>query len=687
MEFFYILTVIVLMTSFMLLKKKNEKINFIKWLIIDIGAIYGFNVFIGMALGLVNITSHIWLLSIINLITAFLIVYKSIKNKDYQKYFVRKLDIVALLIILGIFAVMFVKDLYITTGDVAHGAVDSAVHYRAAKHYSDYLKIFINLEDKSFFNFNIMQPGAYINDGIFMNIVHKITKLDYVYIYQLFETATLFMSGLALYASFADKIKTKRGLIGSLVAFALYIYGYPYNSWIYGFSYLSLGIMFVTMLIPVLDSLYDGFDKRVIIPLVVLLSIGLIFSYCLFVPAIFSAICIYCMLKDLSNKNEKKYLKLFGLTTIIVTASLVVVTLAGIGYLFIPSFFIEGQTDLISALKIPGEIYNEKYRNFIAYIPFAIMYAVEFVKRVKNKELTYMDVFAVIMIGYMALLYIGFLSRLVSEYYLMKTYFIIWIAIFAVTIDLINEYVDKKNIRIDAVIMFALFIYLYRTGVSATNILKTYLLLFLLVFEVFPVLVKKIDLSKIKMIPEKLKSIPIKKICISGYIYICLWGLFVSGWVWLKAGHIIGEDEKHALMNFAGIYYKENCEKRKAFDMEHVLNKNEIELCIYARENLKDMTVENTCLSTINYQPRTWAVAITQLSSNNIKYENVIQDAHIYTLEDAIANNENKYIIKISSNEANSLKMYEEFREKAKNMDNIKILKENENGFVAEIIR
>lgn len=687
MEILYILTVIVLIISFMLLQKKDKKINFIKWLIICLGVMYGYNIFIGMLLGLVNITSHIWLLSIINLAVAVLLGYKPIKNKDFQKYFVRKLDVVAFVIILAIFSVMFVKDLYIFNGDVVHGAVDSAIHYRAAKHYAENLKIFINVEDKTFFNFSVMQPGAYINDGIFMNIVHNITKLDYAYVYQIFETTTLFMSGLAFYASFADKIKTKRGLVGSLVAFTLYIYGYPYNSWIYGFSYLSVGIMFVAMLIPVLDSLYKNFDKRVIIPLVIFLAIGLIFSYCLFVPAIFGAICIYCMLKDLSNKEEKKYLKLFGISTIIVTASLVVVTIAGIGYLFIPTFFIEGQTNLIDALKIPGAIYSEKYRNFIVYIPFAIMYAVEVVKRIKNKELTYMDVFAVIMIGFWALLYIGFLAEKVSEYYLMKTYFIIWMAIFAVTVDLINNYIDVKNIRIDVVLMFALFIFLYMKGVSATNIIKTYLVVFLVVFAVLPELIKKIDLSKFKFIPQKLKNIPIKPICISGYIYICIWGLFLSSWVWLKAGHIIGEAEKHSLLNFVGIYYDENCNWRKAYDLNQNFNKNELELAIFARENLQDMTVENTCLATRDYFPRFWAVVVTELSSKDIKYENVTQDTHLYSIEDALENDDNKYIIKLVSNDQTHLNEYKAVREEVEKMDNLKILLENENGFVAEIVK
>ena len=69
-----------------------------------------------MILGLLNITSHIWLLSLINLAVAILIGFKAVKNKDFQKYFVRRIDIVAIIIVLAIFTVMFFKDLYIYKG-------------------------------------------------------------------------------------------------------------------------------------------------------------------------------------------------------------------------------------------------------------------------------------------------------------------------------------------------------------------------------------------------------------------------------------------------------------------------------------------------------------------------------------------------------------------------------------------
>ena len=175
MGILYILTLIILGIAFMIFKKSNEKLNFIKWLIIYIVTLYGYNIVIGMVLGLLNITSHIWLLSIINLLVSVALGYKAVKNKDMQKYFVRKQDIAGIIVALIVFSVMLVKDLYIHKGNIAHMAMDSAVHFRAAKHYSENLKIFINVEDKTLFDFNVMQTGAYINDGI------KLKQLEDLY--------------------------------------------------------------------------------------------------------------------------------------------------------------------------------------------------------------------------------------------------------------------------------------------------------------------------------------------------------------------------------------------------------------------------------------------------------------------------------------------------------------------------
>lgn len=623
MGYLYILTLVLLGVGFIAFKKSDKELNLIKWICIFIVGILAYNITVCMLLGILNIKQNIWLLTIINAVIGSALLYRPLRYKECQKYKCSKLDIFMITTILIIFVAMFFKDLYIYKGDVTHVAIDSAIHYRAAKHYSENLELFIYTEDKTFFDFNIMQTGAYINDGILMNVVNGITGLDKIYIYQVFETLILFVGALAFYATFADKIKTKRGAVLSLMLFGLYLYGYPYNSWFYGFSYLSVGIGMTALILAFTEMLFaeEQINKKFVVTLIILASIGLMFSYCLYVPAIFASICIYTFIMELKDKESKKYLKIFGKNTLIITGILLLVTAFGIGYLFIPSFIIEGQKDLVSALKDEGGIYDEKSRNFVVYVPFAILYVVNFIKRLKNKDIKYLDIFSICIVGFLALFYIGALANKVSWYYMIKIYFIFWMVIFGITIDLLNKYIDTK-------------------------ILKW-------------------------IIP----------------IYIFCWTIFVCGWVWIKAGHIIGEEEKHALPNYVGMYYIENCEHRKAYDMIHNFNSNNIALTEYARENLEDMTADNTVLFTESFYRTIWAMATLEYSSEEINFRHILNTTNQYNIKDSVEDSDIKYMIRLDPTEQNKLAEGKEALKQLEEYSNVEVLYSNENGFVAKINR
>ena len=704
MGYLYIFTILFLMLGFITLKKSNQKINLFKWICISIVSLYAYNITICMILGVLHITQNIWLLSCINLILGVLLWQKTIRKMECQKYKCSKTDVVAIVVILTFFVVMFIKDLYIYKGDVSHYVVDSAIHYRAAKHYSENLQLFVFTEDKTFFDFNIMQTGAYINDGIFMNILKDITGLEEIYTYQLFETLTMFAGGLAIYAFFIDRIKTKRGLIGTLMLFGLYMYGYPYNSWIYGFSYLSVGIALTALILVIVEMLFseEKISYKILIPMIVISAVGLIFSYCLFVPAVFASICIYIFLKELLDKNSKKYLKVFGKYTLIITGVLLLVTAFGIAYLFIPSFIIEGQTNLVDALQENGGIYSEKYKNFIAYIPFAIIFIVELVKRLKNREIRFLDVFSCTMAGYLILFYVGMLIGKVSPYYMIKLYFVIWIVIFAVTIDILNRNINQKLFRADIIVFAILFAVLvimlvvpnvgvldFSQGVwqyISMDIFKIYLIILLAFYTCLPEVLKNIDFTNIKILPEKFrKNIKLEQIKVTPFVYVVTVFCFISGWTVLKADHIIGENQKHALPNLVGMYYIEDCENKKGMEAIYNFNANNILVTKYARENLEDMTADNTLLITEGFYYQMWTMATLEYTSENITFRQVLKSTNKYDLEDALENNDIKYVVRIDSRNQDRMKSCLEDIKQLEETENAEILYSNENGFVAKI--
>ena len=621
MGYLYILTLILLGVGFIAFKKSDKELNLIKWICIFVVGILAYNTTICMLIGIINIKQNIWLLSIINALIGGALLYKPIKNKECQKYKVSKLDIFMISVILIMFVVMLFKDLYIHKGDVTHVAIDSAIHYRAAKHYSDTLELFIYADDKTFFDFNIMQTGAYINDGILMNIVNGITGLDKIYIYQLFECLVLFSTTLALYTSIADKIKTKRGAILSLMLLGLFLYGYPYNSWIFGFSYLTVGLVMVALILTIGEMLFseEKINKKLVITMLMMASMGLIFSYCMFVPGIFAAICIYTFVMELKDKETKKHLKFFGKNTLIITGILLLITAFGIGYLFIPSFLIEGQKDLVSALKDDGCIYMEKYKEIIIYVPFALLYLVDLFKRIKEKDIKFLDAFSFGIVGFFAVFYIAYVLGMISTYYIAKIYFILWIAIFAITIDLVNRYINTK-------------------------ILKW-------------------------IIP----------------IYVITWTGFVCGWVWIKAGHILGEEEKHALPNYVGMYYIENCEHRKAYDLLYSFTDDNIAITEYARENLEDMTADNTVLFTESFNRTIWAMATLEYTGQKYDFRHILNTTNQYNIKDSVKSSRIKYMIRLDPPEQGKLEEGKEALKELEKYPNVEVLYSNESGFVAKI--
>ena len=430
---------------------------------------------------------------------------------------------------------------------------------------------------------------------------------------------------------------------------------------------------------------------------------------------------------------------------------LLIITFAGIGYLFIPTFFIEGQTNLIDALKIDGQIYNEKYINLYVYIPFLIMYIFEFIKKFKNKELEYSDIFAIVVMGFFALLNLGEIFDFVSQYYMFKVYFILWIVIFYVTIALINKYIDEKNFRIDIILLGLLYAFLIFRGTSPVTIIKIfvvilfagyaflgelvktkkinwlalisvfviykllrgidfnsvfkmYMLIFLACYTFVPGLNQKINFEKINELLEKIKKkkkmtklvilfkkmlnkITIKKLYVSGFVYVTIWGLFVCGWVWIKAGNIIGETEKHALPNFVGIYYLENCENRKQVDLTSNFNSGMIEVAIWARDNVEDLSADNIMLLTEGYYNRIWATAMLEIDSNKMPYQKFVQDMTPYDVQSALEDRDKKYIVRCVWKEKQREESLKEELKLLKEMKMIEILFENDNGYIARIKR
>ena len=374
MGIFYVLTVIAMIATFVLFKKSEKKQNLINHLILSVICYLGFNILICMVFGCLNITTNLLFLSIADLIVAAGLGFKIYKDKGIQAFEIRKRDIAGALICLVIVCYMAVNQYAPLSKTVANASVDACMHYSAATNFADEMKVLAKINNTTGYNFKTMQTGAYINTGIFMNIVRDIIPgwEDYV-AFKVFETGITALVILAFYMLISDKLKDAKSYIVGMVLLVLYAFAYPYTSLLHGFSYLSVCLMFATALFYMAKQYTESqMSLWIQLPIFVLIGVGIIFSYCLFVPALFAFICIYVFIKDLEKKEEKSYLKIFKKSTLWITGLLLVVTIVSIFYLVIPTFTDSDQNKLTDAIGFEGGIYKSLYQDFLFYIPFVI---------------------------------------------------------------------------------------------------------------------------------------------------------------------------------------------------------------------------------------------------------------------------------------------------------------------------
>ncbi len=616
MRILYILSIIALGAGFLGFKKSDEKLNIIKWVTIFIFSLMGYNIAICMILGLLKITCYLWLLSVINLAFAVLLGYQAVKNKDFQKYTFSKQDLIGFAILCAIFAVIVVKEIQPQDGGLKYAALDSAIHYRAAKHFSDNLIIFVNCPDKTIFNFNVMQTGAYINDGLLMNIMHGLFGMPEYYVYEMFDIGILFLSSLAFYVLIMDKIKSKLGFVLTMFLLWLFMFAYPYNSYLYGFSYLSLGVVFVTALLSVVPMLFEKIKTSFVITLISLLALGMIFSYCLFVPGVFAGICIYIFIKDWKEEG-KRYFKLFKKKTLIVTGILLFITVLGIGYLFVPTFFIADQSNLVDALKNSGGMYSELYKNFEFYALFGVLYLVDLVIKIRKKQykVEFLDIFSLIFGAYFVVAWLAMRMGIASDYYFFKLYYVLWICILAITVKLVNQYVQKKYFRI--------------------------------------------------ILP----------------IYEGAWVSLVILTILFKAGTILPEEKKQNLPNYVGVYFEQNYFFKGSIFAFNNFAKDQIETAEILK-TIEDVKAENVLFITGSNYERAWTLAIGNLQTDGMKYNKIIEDATKYYLQDGLAKENVKYIVKIGMTDETA--DLDEYLAQNENQNQIEVLHQSKRCYIVK---
>lgn len=581
MGIFYLLTVLCMLSTFVLVKKSDKKVNLVNWCILSLISYLGFNIMICMIFGNLNVRTNLVFLAIINLIVSAGLGFKIYKDKEIQKFEIRVKDFIAVIICAAIICYIAVDQYVPLSNTVANASVDACNHYIAAVKFADNSIILSKIENNTGYNLKTMQTGAYINTGIFMSVVRNIIPdfKDYQ-TFKVFEIAVLFLNILAFYMLISEKIKTNKNFVIGIVFLLLYAFAYPYTSLLYGFSYLSVSIAFATGLFY-LAKLYG--EKEVnfwcLLPLISLMGIGIIFSYCLFVPALFSFICIYVFIKDFEKKEEKSILKIFKKSTLIVTGILLLVTILAIAYLVVPTFTDSDQNKLTDAIGFVGGCYKSLYQDLLFYIPFVAIFVY---KTIKEKKVNYQAVALALIFAQTLVCLVGLIFGIVSAYYYYKIYYIIWILFVQIAVEVMCDLTENKELMVA---------------------LKAYTVVWLLI--------------------------------IIGALY------GIEGKLLVKSPYAI---DGPRLYLFAGIYYDSNISATANINVSCLVNAKRIEIA-EEMGKVEDMTLKNMLVGGMNTNSKAWIYVISGIESGGESINDLQKAIVETDLEDFMENEDKKYFV------------------------------------------
>ena len=440
MGIIYLISTILLIGSFILIKKTDRILDILSFLGITIVLFFSYNVFACYILTFICVPNSLLILSIINIIAFAIMGFIITRKKEIQQY---KIDKINLLFICVIFIVtLFVSCLnFGIPFNIKYETGDPATHELTSVIFAEQEKLLNFYEDDLYGISQGRKIGSYVNSGIIMQCFSNVLEeLDYFNIFIAFGIFVLFLSGAIMYNILEKYTKSNGGKVLALIVSILYVLGYPLNSLLFGFEYLSMGILLLeAILLMVYYFKYEEFKFGYYIIMFALLNFELFCSYYMFVPFAYPALWIYFCIYSKKNYKKilcKKNILLLGIT-------LLIPFILGYIYHMAPGIYNIFNMDVIEALKnaanrtaylsgegfnVYGYIYVNFYSNLLLLLPFMFIYIYN---KAKEKKLLSFDIIEILfLILFIILLIIGIIFDKVSPYYTMKNYYALSILVF-----------------------------------------------------------------------------------------------------------------------------------------------------------------------------------------------------------------------------------------------------------------
>ena len=412
-KIFYIISVMFLIFSYLLFFKSKKKLSVIREFIYSICLFYCYNVLVVHVVYLFKQTGTFFLYGSINIIISIILGVITLITKRKQQYYFKKREF----LFFGLFFVLFMLLGYLRFhgGRLIHyESVDASIHYRYALHFSETLSTLTkeNSKDLVYGNFERGMSISYVNGGFLIRILSFIKSYR---VFLLHDTISFAITGLIFLSTLFQLFKKRNYFYYACLMF-LYSFSFLLNSYIFGFSYLTLGMMVVNLLLLTVLSYEKEWEENIWFKILILfiLSFSVFFSYYLFFPCIYLALGIYYIKLYQDKEISFKQMSFYGIFTLILPFFI------GFFYFVFPTFF-KVTGGVATAVSSDGYIYNNKTPSY--FFAFFFFYLVYF-ERKFQKENTYLVLNFYFISFYIVLFFVLFIFHLSGEYYFHKLFYL-----------------------------------------------------------------------------------------------------------------------------------------------------------------------------------------------------------------------------------------------------------------------
>ena len=311
MNYIYILSIVLLLILLILVRKSKKHLNIINTIIVIIIVVMSYISSMSYLFTLIKIPINLISMIICNILVSCIIFIKIKKDKEIQKYYLNKYDIITSVIFIGICVILFF--VYYESGMVVKDVTpDGSAHFLGARTFA--INDSLNMKEiaSGLLNFEKFQFFGISNLGMVFKCFPWLNSIEQYKIYCIYNLFLLFIAGYSFYMLISNNNKNIKNYILVLFISLLYLLGYPIVSLVYGFFYWGLGGTIICIILYLCNMyIKREYNNNLLIFLIGLLNFGLFCCYYLFVPVIYLSIFIFILYyysknKDVFSKTAQK---------------------------------------------------------------------------------------------------------------------------------------------------------------------------------------------------------------------------------------------------------------------------------------------------------------------------------------------------------------------------------------------